>query len=86
MQRLFCAIWLPISNHRKNLLDRLSELRSEFGLFEQRLLSYQYEGENGLFRMREIMKELRLPLYLSPDPVLRGAVKTDYLNDNTGLP
>ena len=83
---LLCDMAADLKLQGKTMIDRLDELREEFGLFEQRLLSYQYEGENGLFRMKEIMEDLRRPLNSSADPVLRNAERTDYMNDHTGLP
>jgi len=68
------------------MLDRLNELRSEFGCFEQRLLSYQYEGENGSLKMNEIMESLRQPLSSFKDNTLRNAERIDYLRDDTGFP
>ena len=83
---LLCEMASVLKSEGKTLLTRLEELRSEFGFYVQRLLTFQYEGENGARRMKEIMTRLRQPLqYLRTDalPVSR---KTDYLNDDTGLP
>ena len=69
----------------KNLLDRLNELRREFGYYAQRLLTFQYEGEDGANRMNRIMTDLRAP----ENPSLPGHPaprRIDYLYDETGLP
>ena len=69
----------------KTLLDRLNELRREFGYYAQRLLTFQYEGEDGANRMNRIMTDLRAP----ENPSLPGHPaprRIDYLYDETGLP
>ena len=69
----------------KTLLDRLNELRMEFGYYAQRLLTFQYEGEDGANRMNRIMTDLRAP----ENPSLPGHPaprRIDYLYDETGLP
>lgn len=69
----------------KTLLDRLNELRREFGYYAQRLLTFQYEGEDGAKRMNRIMTDLRAPenSSLPGHPAPR---RIDYLYDETGLP
>ncbi len=82
---LLCEMAANLKAEGKTLLDRLAELREEFGFFAQRLLTFEYEGENGGKRMAEIMANLRQPLSsFVMDPVPES--RTDYLNDETGLP
>ncbi len=83
---LLCDMAADLKSRGLSLLDRLQELREEFGLYVQRLLTYQYEGENGANQMKRIMERLRSPLASFDDDRLREAVRTDYQNDNTGLP
>ena len=66
--------------------DRLEELRNEFGLYVQRLLTYEYEGENGARKMERIMETLRSPLDSFEESLLRSAERMDYLSCDTGLP
>ncbi len=68
------------------LLDRLNQLRQEFGFYGQRLLTYQYEGEAGAKQMEAIMTKLRQPLSAFDSPLLQAAQRIDYLLDETGLP
>jgi phosphoglucomutase len=68
------------------MLDRLQELRLEYGFFAQRLLTFEYEGEEGANRMAAIMKALRQPLSAFEQACLKNALRTDYLTDDTGLP
>ena len=83
---LLCDLAAGLKAEGKTLLSRLDELRAEFGFYAQRLLTFQYEGEDGAKRMAAIMEHLRSPLsaLASPDLSLTGRV--DYLRDNTGLP
>ena len=83
---LLCDLAASLKAEGKTLLSRLDELRAEFGFFAQRLLTFQYEGENGACRMAEIMKTLRSPLENLTTPSLPLAARTDYLLDETGLP
>ena len=83
---LLCDLAASLKAEGKTLLSRLDELRAEFGFFAQRLLTFQYEGENGARRMAEIMKTLRSPLENLTTPSLPLAARTDYLLDETGLP
>ena len=83
---LLCDMASDLRSRGLSLLDRLHELQAEFGLYVQRLLTYEYEGENGSNRMKEIMNGLRSPLSGFENPLFRNAERTDYLNDETGLP
>ena len=83
---LLCDMAADLKSRGLSLLDRLQELREEFGLYVQRLLTYQYEGENGANQMKRIMERLRSPLDSFEDARLRQAARTDYRNDDTGLP
>ena len=70
----------------KSLADRLAELQKEFGCYSQRLMTYQYEGENGLNRMNSIMAGLRQPLTMIGQDELRESERTDYMTGVNGLP
>ena len=83
---LLCDLAADLKSKNLTLLDRLHELREEFGLFVQRLLTFEYEGENGAARMNRIMEDLRKPLDQFAEPILCDAYRTDYLYDSTGLP
>ena len=83
---LLCEMASNLKAEGKTLLIRLEELRSEYGFFVQRLLTFQYEGEDGARRMASIMKHLREPLESLKSESLPLFRKVDYLLDNTGLP
>lgn len=83
---LLCDLAAGLKEQGLTLLDRLAELRREYGLYVQRLLTYEYEGENGSRKMDSIMAGLRAPLDALTDPRLKACSRTDYLNDQTGLP
>ena len=75
-----------LKSDNKTMLERLHELRCEFGFFAQRLLTFEYAGENGANTMKRIMESLRKPLASLEIPLFEKAVRTDYLLDSTGLP
>ena len=83
---LLCEMAANLKAEGKTLLDRLEELRQEFGYYGQRLLTFAYEGEKGASIMNQIMQNLRK----GPDALgiteLQGAEVIDYLLDDTGLP
>ena len=83
---LLCDMASDLKELGKTLLDRLQELRSEYGIYVQRLLTYEYEGEQGALLMNRIMSELRAPMDSFADPRMRNASRIDYLYDDTGLP
>ena len=83
---LLCEMASSLKAEGKTLLSRLEELRAEFGFFAQRLLTFQYEGEDGSRRMGAIMELFRSPLAALSSPVLPISGRTDYLFDDTGLP
>ena len=83
---LLCDMAADLKSRGLTLLDRLEELRNEFGLYVQRLLTYEYEGENGARKMERIMETLRSPLDSFEESLLRSAERKDYLSCDTGLP
>ena len=83
---LLCDMAAGLKEQGLTLLDRLQELRAEFGLYVQRLLTYEYEGENGSRKMNSIMSALRAPLSDFSDVRLNSCTRIDYQNDDTGLP
>ena len=83
---LLCEMAANLKAEGKTLLDRLQELREEFGYFAQKTLTFQYEGQDGAARMQQIMEGLRRPLADFDAPLLRTARRVDYLRDETGLP
>ena len=83
---LLCEMAGNLKAEGKTLLDRLQELREEFGYFAQKTLTFQYEGQDGANRMQQIMTDLRRPLASFADPLVQTARRVDYLNDETGLP
>ena len=83
---LLCDMAAGLKEKGLTLLDRLQELRSEYGLYVQRLLTYEYEGEDGSRKMNGIMSALRAPLSGFADARLSGSRRIDYQNDDTGLP
>jgi len=83
---LLCDMAAGLKEQGLTLLDRLQELRREYGLYVQRLLTYEYEGENGSRKMDSIMAALRGPIDQFADARLQSASRIDYLNDETGLP
>ncbi|MCR5295871.1 MAG: phospho-sugar mutase [Clostridiales bacterium] len=83
---LACEMAANLKAEGKTLLDRLEELRKEFGFFAQRTLNFEYPGENGAKQMAAIMAGLRAPLASYSAPEIASAARKDYLLDDTGLP
>ncbi len=68
------------------MLDKLAELRKEYGFFAQRLLTFEFEGESGQQKMNSLMAMLRQPMADFDEEMFRTASRIDYQNDDTGLP
>ena len=68
------------------MLDKLAELRKEYGFFAQRLMTFEFEGESGQQKMNSLMAMLRQPMADFDEEVFRTASRIDYQNDDTGLP
>ena len=83
---LLCDMAADLKSQGKTLLSRLDELRSEFGFFAQRLLTFEYDGESGANRMAKIMSAFRGPLSLFSSPDIQASTRIDYMRDETGLP
>ena len=83
---LVCEMAANYKAQGLTLLDKLDQLRKEFGFFAQRLLTFEYEGESGAKTMSGIMANLRKPLGDFADAAFQTASRIDYENDETGLP
>ena len=83
---LVCEMAANYKAQGLTLLDKLEQLREEFGFYAQRLLTFQYEGESGAAKMADIMRKLRAPLDTFADAHFPTATRIDYQNDETGLP
>lgn len=82
---LICEMFAWYKSQRKSLVDVLEELYQEYGCYESKLLSFQFEGADGFAKMQSLMTELRTN---RPAELAGIAVECsiDYLNDDTGLP
>ena len=83
---LACEMAANLKSEGKTLLDRLEELRNEFGFFAQRTLNFEYPGEQGAKKMAQITSALRAPLSGFDKQTIRSSVRKDYMYDDTGLP
>ena len=83
---LVCEMAANYKAQGLTLLDKLNQLREEFGFYGQRLLTFQYEGESGANQMAGIMASLRRPMADFAEAAMQTASRIDYLNDDTGLP
>ncbi|MBQ8314091.1 MAG: phospho-sugar mutase [Clostridia bacterium] len=68
------------------MLDKLNQLRKEYGFFAQRLLTFEFEGESGQQKMNSLMAMLRQPMADFDEEIFCTASRIDYQNDDTGLP
>ena len=83
---LLCEMAASLKAEGKTLLTRLDELCREFGFFAQRLLTFQYRGEDGARRMAALMNNMRRPLNELRTDSLPVSDRIDYMLDDTGLP
>lgn len=82
---LICEMFAWYKAQGKSLVDVLDELYEQFGYFESKLLSFQFEGADGFAKMQDLMRGLREN---SPAEIAELQVEQviDYQNDETGLP
>lgn len=82
---LICEMFAWYKAQGKSLVDVLSELYEQFGYYESKLLSFQFEGADGFAKMQNLMSVLRKN---SPAEIagLKVEQVIDYQNDETGLP
>lgn len=82
---IICEVAAYYAKQGKSLLDAVNELYKEYGYYLNDLVSVTFEGESGMNRMNEIMKELRENI---PEAIGRLKVvgNVDYNADGTGLP
>lgn len=82
---LICEMFAWYKAQGKSLIDVLHELYQKFGYYENRSLSFQFEGAEGFAKMQELMAGLRKN---SPAEIAGLQVERviDYRNDDTGLP
>lgn len=82
---LICEMFAWYKSQGKSLVDVLEKLYQEYGCYESKLLSFQFEGADGFAKMQSLMTELRTnrPAELAGIAVERSI---DYQNDDTGLP
>ncbi len=82
---LICEMFAWYKSQGKSLVDVLDELYEQFGYYESKLLSFQFEGADGFAKMQDLMRGLREN---SPAEIAGLQVEQviDYQNDETGLP
>ena len=82
---LICEMFAWYRTKGKTLLEILDKLYQDFGYYQNRLLSFTFEGAEGFRRMKALMDGLREnpPKEFAGYPVVRI---TDYQRDSTGLP
>lgn len=82
---LICEMAAYYADKGKSLLDAVNDLYEEFGYYRNALVSVTFEGESGMNRMNDIMKELRVN---TPEEIggLKVIGNVDYNADGTGLP
>ena len=83
---LVCEMAANLKRQGMTMLDKLAQLRQQYGFYAQRLLTFEFEGESGQQKMNSLMATLRAPLDSLEAELLRTASRIDYLNDQTGLP
>lgn len=81
---MICEMFTYYKTRGISLLDKLNEIRDRYGYCFNSLHSYEFNGEEGLKRMKEIMEFVR------NNPInINGVVlnkREDYVNGLNGLP
>lgn len=82
---LICEMFAWYKAQGKSLIDVLGELYQQYGYYESKLLSFQFEGSDGFAKMQDLMAGLRTsrPVAIAGLPVEQVI---DYQHDETGLP
>lgn len=82
---LICEMFAYYKTHQKTLVDVLNGLYETYGFYRTRLLSFQFDGLQGLSRMQTLMQEARVtpPAQIAGQPVVHNL---DYQQEGTGLP
>ncbi|WP_230399481.1 phospho-sugar mutase [Novisyntrophococcus fermenticellae] len=81
---LICQMAAWHKKQGKRLSFAMEEIYREYGWFKNKLLTYEFPGADGMVRMKEAMKELRLNHCSFMGMHMKE--KVDYLNEETGLP
>lgn len=82
---LICQAAAWYAQQGKTLLDALNELYDKFGWYKNDLLSFTFEGEQGMHQMQQIMEQLRnAPMEKIANLSVLKIV--DYTSPDTGLP
>lgn len=84
--QLLCEMASYYKLQGKSLIDVMNELYAKFGIYQNKVTSYEFEGAAGMEKMAGIMKDIREnpPKTVGGMDVLK---ETDYTkSDETGLP
>ena len=84
--QLLCEMASYYKLQGKSLIDVMNELYAKFGIYQNKVTSYEFEGAAGMEKMAGIMKDIREnpPKTVGGMDVLK---ETDYAkSDETGLP
>ncbi|MBQ1466573.1 MAG: phospho-sugar mutase [Eubacteriaceae bacterium] len=81
---MICDMFAYYRARGKSLPEKLAELYSKYGYYLNTLYSFGFEGQEGFYRMRQIMEKLR-ESGLSPAGIESVSVK-DYSRGIEGLP
>lgn len=81
---LICEMAAYYKNKGFSLLDALDSLYSRFGFFKSNLLSFEFEGAQGMQIMTQVLNTIRNNDFKLIENAIDKAI--DYENHNTGLP
>lgn len=82
---LICEAAAWYAHKGKTLLDAMKDLYAMYGWYQNRLLSFTFEGEEGMYKMKRLMERLRC----QPPKVIAGRIVeriVDFYTEDTGLP
>ena len=81
---MICEMFAYFKSRGMSLLDKLEELWDKYGYCLNTLHSYEFPGETGFQRMKDIMSFFRNGPFYIPGFVIKE--KEDYINGLSGLP
>ncbi|KJR41843.1 phosphomannomutase [Candidatus Magnetoovum chiemensis] len=83
---LICEMASYYNTANSSILERLNQIYSTHGYYEEELYTFEMEGQNGALRIKTVMDKLRTNAHKNPVPKLNLTHVNDYAQSIGGLP